>query len=336
MKLLITGGCGFVGTNVALKINEDFEVFCLDDFSKIESNRNKELLIKNNVKVLNGSVTSKSYVDNLIDDLKPDFILHLAAQVAMTNSIDNPLNDLKINLLGTFNLLNAVKEYSHKSRFINISTNKVYGDLSWVETEELESRYVSKKYKNGFDENIPLSFSGPYGCSKGAAEQYTLDFVKTFDLHTTSLRLSTIYGPNQYATFNQGWIGWFLQKVIENQNQKSINISVHGDGKQVRDILFVDDFVRLIEIIINNFDKVNGEAFNVGGSLHNSLSILELLEKCKNILKIECSFSVENKPWRPADQKFYVSDIKKIKEATNWSPKIEIDYGLEKFVTWMT
>ena len=199
----------------------------------------------------------------------------------MTDSIEDPQNDFNINFVGTFNLINAINNFSKQTKFINISTNKVYGDLVWDELEELETRFLSIQNNDGYDENTPLSFSGPYGCSKGSAEQYVLDYKKTFDLNTTSLRLSTIYGPNQYATFNQGWIGWFLQYINENKYKEIIEVPVHGNGKQVRDILFIDDFVELIILIINNFEQVNGEVFNIGGSLKNSLSIIELLQKSK-------------------------------------------------------
>ena len=253
MKILITGGCGFVGSNVALKLDQEHEVFCLDNLSKSESKLNEKLLQKRDIQVVKGNISDKKFVEDLIEDLKPDCLIHLAAQVAMTNSIEDPQNDFDINLVGTFNLINAINNFSKQTKFINISTNKVYGDLVWDKIEELETRFSSIQNNDGYDENTPLTFSGPYGCSKGSAEQYVLDYKKTFDLNATSLRLSSIYGPNQYATFNQGWIGWFLQYVNENKHKEIIEVPVHGNGKQVRDILFIDDFVELIILIINNF-----------------------------------------------------------------------------------
>ncbi len=335
MKILITGGCGFVGSNVALKLDKEHEVFCLDNLSKSESKLNEKLLQKRDIQVVKGNISDKKFVEDLIEDLKPDCLIHLAAQVAMTNSIEDPQNDFDINLVGTFNLINAINNFSKQTKFINISTNKVYGDLVWDKIEELETRFSSIQNNDGYDENIPLSFSGPYGCSKGSAEQYVLDYKKTFDLNATSLRLSTIYGPNQYATFNQGWIGWFLQYVNENKHKETIEVPVHGNGKQVRDILFIDDFVELIILIINNFVQVNGEVFNIGGSLKNSLSIIELLQKSKNIFGMNSKFEISKKEWRPADQKFYVSNISKINKKLDWIPKTSLDTGLDSFASWL-
>ena len=335
MKILITGGCGFVGSNVALKLDPEHEVHCLDNLSKSESKLNEGLLQKRDIPVVKGSISDKKFVDDLIKDLKPDCLIHLAAQVAMTDSIEDPHNDFNINFVGTFNLINAINNFSKQTKFINISTNKVYGDLVWDKLEELETRFLSIQNNDGYDENTPLSFSGPYGCSKGSAEQYVLDYKKTFDLNTTSLRLSTIYGPNQYATFNQGWIGWFLQYVNENKHKENIEVPVHGNGKQVRDILFIDDFVELIILIINNFEQVNGEVFNIGGSLKNSLSIIELLQKSKNIFELNTKFEISEKEWRPADQRFYVSNISKVNKKLNWIPKTSLDIGLESFAGWL-
>tara|TARA_B100001287_G_scaffold274058_1_gene278646 strand:+ start:428 stop:1444 length:1017 start_codon:yes stop_codon:yes gene_type:complete len=335
MKILITGGCGFVGSNLALKLDPEHEIHSLDNFSKSESKLNEGLLQKRDIPVVKGSISDKEFVDDLIKDLKPDCVIHLAAQVAMTDSIEDPQNDFNINFVGTFNLINAINNFSKQTKFINISTNKVYGDLVWDELEELETRFLSIQNNDGYDENTPLSFSGPYGCSKGSAEQYVLDYKKTFDLNTTSLRLSTIYGPNQYATFNQGWIGWFLQYINENKYKEIIEVPVHGNGKQVRDILFIDDFVELIILIINNFEQVNGEVFNIGGSLKNSLSIIELLQKSKNIFELNSEFEISEKEWRPADQRFYVSNVSKINKKLDWIPKTNLDIGLESFAGWL-
>ena len=335
MKILITGGCGFVGSNVALKLDQEHEVFCLDNLSKSESKLNEKLLQKRDIHVLKGNISDKKFIEDLIEDLKPDCLIHLAAQVAMTNSIEDPQNDFDINLVGTFNLINAINNFSKQTKFINISTNKVYGDLVWDKIEELETRFSSIQNNDGYDENTPLAFSGPYGCSKGSAEQYVLDYKKTFDLNATSLRLSSIYGPNQYATFNQGWIGWFLQYVNENKHKEIIEVPVHGNGKQVRDILFIDDFVELIILIINNFAQVNGEVFNIGGSLKNSLSIIELLQKSENIFGINSKFEISKKEWRPADQKFYVSNISKINKKLDWIPLTSLDTGLDSFASWL-
>lgn len=335
MKILITGGCGFVGSNVALGLSHEHKVFCLDNLSKNESKLNKVLLQKNAIKVIEGNISDEKFINNLIADLKPNFIIHLAAQVAMSSSIENPINDFNINLLGTFNLLNSIKKHSINTKFLNISTNKVYGDLLWDKLKEEEKRYTSLKFVNGYDEMTPISFSGPYGCSKGSAEQYVIDYSNTFNLQTTSLRLSTIYGPNQYATFNQGWIGWFLSEINFQKNKNKVELSIHGNGKQVRDILYIDDFTKLIIFILSDFDKFNGQVFNVGGSKNQSISILELFDKSKNIFDISKEFKVHKKNWRVADQRFYISDISKIKKFSGWVPETNLDSGLEKFSNWI-
>lgn len=335
MKILITGGCGFVGSNLALKLHKNYEVYCLDSFSKNESKINEILLKEVKIPVIKGDISNTEFVNDIVNKLKPDFLFHFAAQVAMTDSVNDPRYDFETNLLGTFNLLNAIKYFSVDTKFLNISTNKVYGDLSWDILEELETRYSSINNKKGYDERTPLSFSGPYGCSKGSAEQYTLDYNRTFSLNTTSLRLSTIYGPNQHSTINQGWIGWFLQQIINNSDKKIIEIPVHGNGKQVRDILYIDDFVDLMLSIIKNFDNVNGLVFNVGGSLKNSLSVIEVLNKALKIYGLKSEIKLIKNNWRPADQKYYVSNIEKIEKKLQWFPKTTVDNGLSIFAKWI-
>lgn len=335
-KILITGGCGFVGTNVALNLSKNSEVYCIDNLVKPESKNNEKLLISNGLNVINQDITNKDEMGKIIKKLLPDYLIHLGAQVAMSSSIDDPINDLNINLLGTFNILDSLRSFSPDTKLINISTNKVYGDLFWDELSEKEKRYHSKNHSKGYSENTPLSFSGPYGCSKGAAEQYVLDYYKTYNINTTSLRLSTIYGPNQYATYNQGWIGWFLGEVYKKQNEKVLEISMHGNGKQVRDILYINDFINLINIIISDFEKVNGEVFNIGGSLNNSISIIELLDFSREFFNLKGDYKLIKKDWRLADQRFYVSDIDKISKLTGWNPKVSLNEGLKEFSDWIS
>ena len=334
-KILITGGCGFVGTNLSINLNKEYEIFALDNFSKKESRNNLKLLSDRDIKVIEQDIVNKSEVENIIKDLMPDSIIHLGAQVAMSESITNPLGDFETNVIGTLNILESLKQYSENTKLINVSSNKVYGDIAWDEIDENSTRYFSKKYKNGYNEEIPISFSGPYGCSKGSAEQYVLDYKKTFNLKTTSLRLSTIYGPNQYSTYNQGWVGWFLNEVYKQTSKNKIEISIHGDGKQVRDILYIDDFCNLINNLLQNFDNVSGEVFNIGGGNNNSISILELLNYSKEIFKVSADFDLALKEWRTADQKYYASNIEKINKYTSWKPETNKEEGINLYSKWL-
>ena len=222
-------------------------------------------------------VRKKDSVDRVIRDIKPDAIFHLAGQVAMTTSINNPRLDMETNLVGSFNVIESVKNYSPNSKIIYSSTNKVYGDLEYLKYEETASRYNCLSYPNGLPETIGLQFSSPYGCSKGAADQYFIDANKIYDIQSVVFRHSSMYGGRQFATYDQGWVGWFVQKAIDIKNgvaKEDFNIS--GSGKQVRDLLYVEDMINLYFLSLNNLDKMCGEAYNIGGGLNNSLSLLEL------------------------------------------------------------
>lgn len=334
-KVLITGGMGFIGTNLAISLKNKFNVHCVDNFYKNESLRNIGNLDK--YKIINKKldITNNDAVEKLIIENRFDTVVHLGAQVSMIDSIEDPQNDLNTNLIGTFNLLENIRKFSKQTKFINISSNKVYGDLSWDIIEETNSKYISKNYKYGYNESTPLQFSGPYGCSKGAAEQYVVDYNKTYNLRTTSLRLSTIYGPNQFYTYNQGWVGWFIKNFIDQLNNDVIEISIHGDGKQVRDILYIDDFTKLIDTIIDKFDLVNGEIFNIGGSHNNALSIINLIDILKDKFSVNKEVKFTFKDWRQADQKVYISDIEKINKLVSWEPDVDLSNGLDLYIEWI-
>lgn len=334
-KVLITGGMGFIGTNLAIALKNKFDVHCIDNFYKNESIKNITNLDDHKIKNTKLDITNNEDIKKLISENNFSTVVHLGAQVSMIDSIEDPQNDLNTNLIGTFNLLENIRKYSNQTKFINISSNKVYGDLSWDDIEELNSKYSSKNYKYGYDESTPLQFSGPYGCSKGSAEQYVIDFNKTYNLRTTSLRLSTIYGPNQFYTYNQGWVGWFVKSFIDQLNNDVIEISFHGDGKQVRDILYIDDFTNLINTIINKFELIDGEIFNIGGSHNNALSIINLIDMLKDKFSVDKEIKYIFKDWRPADQKVYISDIRKINNFVSWKPEIELSKGLDLYIDWI-
>ena len=333
-NILLTGGCGFVGTNLILELSREYNIYVVDNFYKKDSKNNYQLYRDKCHKFEKISITNKSRIEELVKSVNFFGIINLAAQVAMTKSVENPLIDFRTNVIGTLNILEAIRKFSPQTMFFNISSNKVYGDMHWDRLVEKELRYESENYSNGYSEDVPLDFSGPYGCSKGSAEQYVLNYAKIYNLNTVSFRLSTIYGINQYSTFDQGWIGWFMSEIIKN-NSSNYSLEVHGDGKQVRDILYIDDFVNLVQNSLKNFEKINGNAYNIGGGSKNTISILELISYICKSQKLTPPVEIIKKEWRTADQKFYCSNINKIKNDLNWKPKILISEGLTTYFNWL-
>jgi CDP-paratose 2-epimerase len=333
-NILLTGGFGFVGTNLLLDLKKKYNVYIVDNFYKKESKENFKRFQNECYEFYKFSITNSKKIEDLFKSVKFKAVINLAAQVAMTKSVENPMNDFKTNVVGTINLLEALRKFSKETMFFNISSNKVYGDMEWDKLIEKRYRYESIKFKNGYDEGVPLDFSGPYGCSKGSAEQYVLNYSKIYNLQTVSFRLSTIYGLNQFSTYDQGWIGWFINEMINNQSN-DYNLSVHGSGKQVRDILYVDDFVNLIQSSLVNFEAISGNVYNIGGGYKNSMSILELVKYISHFKNLNPPLEITHKDWRTADQKFYCSNIEKIKKDINWEPSVNKEDGLIKYFDWL-
>lgn len=263
MKYLITGGCGFLGTNIAKKILENNQnLLIFDNLSRYGSPQNLDYLksINKNFIFFHGDIRNKFDIQNAIKSYKPDIIYHLSGQVAMTTSIENPNLDFEINAIGSFNILDSLRQYAKDSIIIYSSTNKVYGDLEQYTYEENDTRYICKEFPNGFNESISINFHSPYGCSKGSADLYMLDFHRIYGIKSIVFRHSSMYGGRQFATSEQGWIGYFIKEAL---NKKDIEIS--GNGKQVRDILYSDDMVDLYLNAPNYIDKMQGNAYNIGG-----------------------------------------------------------------------
>lgn len=335
-KFLITGGCGFLGSNIASElINRNEEVVVLDNLYRFGSDQNLSWLkSQGDFKFLHRDVRNRSDVEETIQEEKPDVIFHLAGQVAMTTSVERPDFDFDINVIGSFHLLESVRKYCPESVIIYSSTNKVYGDLDQYEYAEEEKRYICKKYPEGFAEETPLNFSSPYGCSKGAADQYMLDYHKIFDLKTVVFRHSSIFGGRQFATFDQGWVGWFVQQAISQSRDSDHQIfTVSGNGKQVRDLLFVDDAIACYLGAYENIDKTVGEAFNIGGGYDNSLSILELFNYLEEKLNVSLRYRHIEK--RASDQKVFIANINKINQTSGWKPLVTKKNGLDKMVQWI-
>ena len=276
MKFLITGGCGFLGTNISealLKQNKKLIIF--DNLSRIGSEQNLDWLKhRGEFRFINGDIRNQNDIEAAIIAEQPDVVIHLAGQVAMTTSIENPRKDFEINTLGSFNLLDSVRKYSPRSIIIYSSTNKVYGDLEWVRYEEKEKRYIAPDFLLGFGEDTPLQFSSPYGCSKGSADQYFIDAYRIFGIKTVVLRHSSMFGERQFSTFDQGWIGWFCEKALETKKDiLNIPFTISGNGKQVRDVLFAGDMVNLYFLLIDNIENLIG----ITAGSQESLDMSEVL-----------------------------------------------------------
>ena len=335
MKLLITGGCGFLGSNLAeYGIKADYDITVFDNLSRIGSSKNKEWLDNiGRYSFIHGDIRNRNDVESIIQKEQFDAVFHLAGQVAMTTSIENPYKDFEINAAGTMNLLNAVRIFSPHTCVFFSSTNKVYGDLEQYTYEEEDTRYRCTEFPYGFNESIPLDFHSPYGCSKGTADQYMLDFDRIYGVRTTVFRHSSMYGSRQFSTCDQGWIGWFVQKALEKKadpNQEPFIIS--GNGKQVRDILHAEDMAALYYTALEHVHKVHGQAYNIGGTMEQSLSLLELFQILEDMLGIQMEYM--KLPPRTSDQKVFVADITKITKRIPWQPHISAEEGIRRMTEW--
>ena len=252
----------------------------------------------------------------------------------MTKSITDPYKDFEVNALGAMNVLEAIRKYSPKTAIIFSSTNKVYGDLEHYTYEETSTRYICTEFPNGFDESVPLDFRSPYGGSKGCADQYMLDFSRIFGVKSVVFRHSSMYGNRQFATYDQGWVGWFVAKAIEKyQNPNCEPFTISGDGKQVRDLLQAQDMINLYFTALDHIDDIYGQAYNIGGTMDQSLSLLELFAMLEKILGIKLEY--KKLPPRQSDQKVFVADISKIKNKIGWEPKVTALEGVTKMVDWV-
>ncbi len=336
MKYLITGGCGFVGSNIAAEIiAKNGELIVFDNLFRFGSSTNLDWLKSlGKFKFIHGDIRNTNDVENTIKNECPDAVFHLAGQVAMTTSIENPRLDFEINALGSFNILNAIRKYSPETPVLYSSTNKVYGDFEYLEYRETDTRYIPVKYPEGFAEDMPLDFHSPYGTSKGSADQYMLDFARMYGLKTVVFRHSSMYGGHQFATYDQGWIGWFCQKAIEIKNNPEVEpFTISGSGKQVRDVIFAPDVVSLYMKALKNIEKTKGNAFNIGGGIENSLSLIELFNLLEDILDINMKY--KKNPARESDQRFFVADISKITNMTDWLPVYSPKDGIKKTLNWL-
>lgn len=331
MTALITGGAGFIGSNLSAHLlRQGWKVIIFDNLSRQGSQENLAWIARNSktpkLKILISDVRDYQELKKALE--RTDVIFHLAAQVAVTTSIENPREDFEANALGTFNVLEAARKSGHNPVIIFSSTNKVYGSLANVAVKEHKERYDFADYKDGISEDFPLDFHTPYGCSNGAADQYTRDYFRIYALPTVVFRQSCIYGPRQMGIEDQGWMAHFvISAALERR------ITIYGNGKQVRDVLYVDDLIEAFLKAVDRADEVKGEIFNIGGGFENSLSLLEFIEFLQKRLgkRIDPVF----KDSRPGDQKVFISDNRKLKEKLGWRPKVSYQEGVDKLIFWI-
>jgi len=329
MRALVTGGIGFIGTNLSDRLLSDgYEVVLFDNLSRVGVQNNLDWLkakYGTNLNFVEGDVRDFDSILRVIQNV--DVIFHLAAQVAVTTSVSNPTEDFSINAQGTLNVLEAARRQEPMPVVLYTSTNKVYGGLEHLDVVERSSRYEFENLPQGVAECCPLDFHSPYGCSKGSADQYVHDYYRIYGLPTIVFRMSCIYGPHQFGNEDQGWVAHFCITGM-----RGGHLTIYGDGKQVRDLLYVDELVELMLRACKNIERIAGQVFNVGGGPANTISVWT---EFRDVLRplIDNLPSMNFDEFRPGDQKIYVSDIRKAKTELGWAPRVGIAEGLRMLIS---
>lgn len=333
-KILITGGAGFTGINFARHyLDRGHEVVILDNLSRRGG--------RENLRWLEESIEDRSRLQILVEDVRmpgraveaavesADWMLHFAAQVAVTTSVVDPRLDFDVNALGTFNMLELVRKSQGKRPAVFYSsTNKVYGGMEDVATVEEETHYRYRDLPDGVPESRPMDFHSPYGCSKGAADQYVRDYARIFGLRTCVFRQSCIYGRRQFGIEDQGWVAWFIIAA-----ELGRPLTIFGDGKQVRDVLFVDDLIGAYDAAWRSIDTTSGQVYNLGGGPANTISLRDLLGLLSELRGEKVPVSYDD--WRPGDQPVYVSDIRKARDDFGWTPQVGWRDGVDRLYEWV-
>ncbi len=330
MRYLLTGGAGFIGSNAAvcLKSRGD-EVVVVDNLSRRGSPANARWLAeKHGVTITELDLRDASAIAAYVAKIRPGVVLHCAGQVAVTTSVLDPRRDFEDNALGTFNLLEAVRQGAPEAIVLYTSTNKVYGGMEDVGIELHDGRYRYVDLPEGCDEQRTLDFHSPYGCSKGAADQYVRDYARIYGMRTVVFRQSCIYGYRQFGVEDQGWVAWFSIRAAFGKP-----VTIFGDGRQVRDVLFIDDLMDAFLAAIARIDVTAGRVYNIGGGAANQMSLLDLVAQLERLSGRP--LRVEHAAWRPGDQRIFVCDIKKAKKELGWTPKISSSQGVERLYRWI-
>ena len=331
MKALITGGAGFIGGNLAHRlIGEGHQVVLYDNLSRQGAEKNVAWLRAEHGDrwtLLQADVRDFEALRQAAADA--DVLYHLASQVAVTTSVHDPRHDFEVNALGTFNVLEAARQSGRRPIVLYASTNKVYGGMEDVVVVEGEAGYAYRDYPHGIAETHPLDFHSPYGCSKGAGDQYVRDYARIYGLPTVVFRQSCIYGPRQFGIEDQGWVAWFLIAAVTGRP-----ITIYGDGKQVRDVLWVEDLLDLYQAAVERIEASTGQAYNVGGGPENTLAVWSELGPMLEALlghKVE----VARGDWRPGDQRIFVADIRKAERELGWRPRVGKEEGVRRLYEWV-
>ncbi len=331
-SILITGGAGFIGANLADRlIAKGHKVTLLDDLSRQGAGANVRWLrdrYGDAFALVTGSIVDPAICVRTVAEA--EVIYHLAAQTAVTTSVRDPRHDFEVNALGTLNLLEAARQAGHAPVLVYASTNKVYGAMEREPVIELPTRYAYRDLPDGVDEDQPLDFHSPYGCSKGAADQYVRDYARIYGLPTVVFRQSCIYGPRQMGVEDQGWVAWFIIALLTGRP-----ITIYGDGKQVRDLLYIDDLLDAFEQAVERIETARGQIYNMGGGAANSISVWwefkPLVEHALGRSVPEPAFA----PWRPGDQPVFIANTAKARRDLGWSPRVPVADGIQRLVEWV-
>ncbi|MBN1260761.1 MAG: SDR family NAD(P)-dependent oxidoreductase [Anaerolineae bacterium] len=330
---LITGGAGFIGSNTAhALLKSGHRVIIVDNLSREGSKKNLHWLQATHEGLQFERVDVREYaalraVIERHADI--DALVHLAAQVAVTTSVVNPREDFEINALGALNVLEAVRETGINPAILYASTNKVYGGMETIQIGETETRYYYEDLPEGVSEEMPLDFHSPYGCSKGSADQYMRDYHRIYGLRTIVFRNSCIYGPRQFGVEDQGWVAWFIIAALLQRP-----LTIYGNGKQVRDILFVADLVQAFLKAVERIDQTAGQIYNMGGGPENTLAVWSEFQPLLSELFAR-PITAAYADWRPGDQKVYVSNTAKARRELDWEPEVNVRQGIKRLYEWV-
>lgn len=330
-RYVIVGGAGFIGCNLASRLLRDGQdVLVVDNLSRVGSEENlRWLRQQGHVEFVRCDIRDTRAVEEIFKAAGDiGVVFHLAAQVAVTRSISDPRHDFEVNVLGTINLLEAIRHSDSDPLVVYSSTNKVYGELNGYDVVESTTRYEIPALPRGVSELLPLDLHSPYGCSKGAADQYVRDYARIYGLRTVVFRQSCIYGQRQFGVEDQAWVAWFIiASVLEKP------LTLFGTGKQVRDLLFVDDLIELYLRCVEHGSEVSGEIYNIGGGPNNAVSLLELIECLEAVSGKRIAYSFAD--WRLGDQRIFISDAAKAEQRLGWRPRVTVADGIKRLYEWV-